>query len=52
MKEVLGVPDELAIAGLIALGRPVKQPRRLTRSPVESSRPSTQFSGPAFSLSS
>lgn len=51
MKEVLGVPDELAIAGLIALGRPVKQPRRLTRLPVESFTTVDRFSGPVFSLS-
>jgi nitroreductase len=46
---VLGVPDHHAIAALLALGRPVKQPRRLTRAPVESFTTIDSFSGPAFS---
>lgn len=35
LKELLGAPDELAVAAVVALGRPVRQPRRLTREPVE-----------------
>jgi nitroreductase len=35
VKALLGAPDELALAGALALGYPVRQPRRLTRTPVE-----------------
>jgi hypothetical protein len=48
MKRVLNVPDELAVAGLLVLGRPVKQPRRLTRAEVESFTTVDRFDGPAF----
>src|SRR5207248_9541270 len=48
MKELLGVPDELVIAGTIALGRPVHQPRRLTRNSVEEFTTVDRFDGPRF----
>ena len=35
VKAVLGAPDPLALAAIIALGYPVRQPRRLRREPVE-----------------
>jgi nitroreductase len=35
VKALLGVPPELAVAAVVALGRPVRQPRGLTRRPVE-----------------
>src|SRR5207302_8192786 len=35
VKALLGIPDELAVAAVIALGRPVHQPRKLRRDPVE-----------------
>ncbi|HEX6417631.1 MAG TPA: nitroreductase family protein [Acidimicrobiales bacterium] len=35
VKALLGAPDELAVATVMALGHPVRQPRRLTRAPVE-----------------
>jgi nitroreductase len=35
MRELLSMPDELAIAGVIALGKPVKQLTSLTRARVE-----------------
>jgi nitroreductase len=35
VKELLGIPDELAVAAVVAMGRPVKQPTRLTRAAVE-----------------
>jgi len=35
VKELLGAPHELALAAVIALGHPVRQPRRLRRQPVE-----------------
>ena len=34
VKELLGAPDPLALAAVIALGHPVHQPRRLQRRPV------------------
>src|SRR5262245_33231923 len=34
VKALLGAPPELALAGLIALGHPVRQPRRLRRAAV------------------
>jgi nitroreductase len=34
VKALLGAPDELALAGVIALGHPVHQPRRLQRAAV------------------
>ncbi len=34
VKELFGAPDELAVAAVIALGHPVRQPTRLTRAPV------------------
>jgi nitroreductase len=36
VKALFGAPDELALATTVALGYPVRQPRRLTRAPVES----------------
>ncbi|MGH2540468.1 MAG: nitroreductase family protein [Actinomycetota bacterium] len=35
VKALFDAPDELAVAALIALGRPVKQPTRLTRAAVD-----------------
>jgi nitroreductase len=35
VKELLHVPDELAVAGMLALGYPTKRPTRLRRSPVD-----------------
>ena len=34
VKELLGAPDPLSLAAVIALGHPVRQPRRLQRRPV------------------
>jgi nitroreductase len=36
VKALLEAPVELAVAAVVALGRPVRQPRKLTREPVES----------------
>lgn len=36
VKALVGAPDELALAAVIALGHPVRQPRRLSRAPVDS----------------
>jgi nitroreductase len=35
LKELLGIPDEVAVAAVVPLGKPVKQPRRLTRADVD-----------------
>jgi nitroreductase len=48
VKELFGVPDELAVAALVALGHPVHQPRRLTRAPVESFTTVDRADGPPF----
>jgi nitroreductase len=48
VKALLHVPDELVVAGLIALGRPVRQLRRLTRAPVESFATVDRYDGDAF----
>ena len=46
VKALLGVPDELAVAGLIALGRPKHQPTKLTRKPVDEFATVDAFDGP------
>jgi nitroreductase len=48
MKALLEVPDELVVAGVIALGRPVHQPTRLRRNQVEEFTTVDRFTGPAF----
>lgn len=49
VKELLGVPDEYAVAAVLALGRPVHQPTRLTREPVGSFATVDRFDGHALS---
>jgi nitroreductase len=46
VKALLGAPDELALAAVVALGHPVRQPRRLTRAPVESFATYDRVDGP------
>jgi nitroreductase len=48
VKQLLEVPDELVVAALLALGRPVHQPRRLTRNEVASFATVDRFTGPAL----
>lgn len=43
---LLGVPEQYALAGVIALGHPVRQPRRLRRTPVEEFVTIDRFAGP------
>jgi nitroreductase len=45
VKALLGVPEEFAVAAVLALGRPVHQPTRLTRKPVESFTTVDRFDG-------
>lgn len=35
VRELLGIPDQFAVAAVVPLGRPVKQPTKLRRQPVE-----------------
>lgn len=48
VKALLGVPEELAVAGVLALGRPAHQPKRLRREPVSSFATVDRFDGEAF----
>jgi nitroreductase len=48
VKAILGAPDQLALAAVIALGHPVRQPRRLRRQPVSSFATVDSIDGPAF----
>jgi nitroreductase len=46
VRELLGVPDTHAVAGLLALGHPVHQPTRLRRGAVEEFTTVDRFDGP------
>jgi len=46
VRELLGVPDTHAVAGLLALGHPVSQPTRLRRGAVEEFATVDRFDGP------
>jgi nitroreductase len=48
VKAVLGAPDPLALAAVIALGYPVRRPRRLRRQPVSSFASVDSIDGPIF----
>ncbi|MHB8439312.1 MAG: nitroreductase family protein [Acidimicrobiales bacterium] len=52
VRALLGVPDEFAVAAMIALGRPVHQPTKLRRQPVEQFATVDRFGGSAFGSSS
>jgi nitroreductase len=52
VKALLDVPDELAVAAVIALGKPVTQVSRLTRGAVESFTTVDSLDGPPFSAPS
>lgn len=47
-RELLGLPDQYAVAGLVALGTPVKTITKLRRDPVEDFAVIDRFDGPAF----
>ena len=49
VKELLGAEDPLVLAAVIALGHPVRQPRRLTRQPLESFTTVDRIDGAPFS---
>lgn len=48
VKALLGVPDELVVAGVIVLGRPLQQATRLRRAPVEDFTTVDRFDGAPF----
>lgn len=48
MKALLHVPDEFAVAAVLAMGYPVARPRRLRRDPVESFAVVDTFDGPSI----
>ncbi len=48
VKTVLGAPDPLALAAVIALGYPVRPPRRLNRAPISSFVTVDSIDGPTF----
>ena len=50
VKVALGVPDHVAIAGVLALGHPVHQPTKLRRDPVGSFATVDRFDGPEFGI--
>ena len=50
VKAILGAPDPLALAAVIALGYPVRQPRRLRREPVTSFVTVDSIDGPVFEV--
>lgn len=47
-RELLGLPEGFAVAGLVALGRPQKTITKLRRRPVEEFTTVDRFDGPAF----
>jgi nitroreductase len=48
VKELLGIPEQYALAGLIALGHPVQQVTKLSRAAVETFTTIDRFDGRAF----
>jgi len=48
VRALTGIPDDHAIAGLIALGYPVRTVRKLRRRPVEQFTTVDRFDGPGF----
>ena len=51
VRVLLGVPDTVVVAGMLALGHPVHQPTRLRREPVDSFATVDRFDGPALGAS-
>jgi len=48
VRDLLGVPDHFAVAGLLALGHPRHRPTRLRRQPVDAFTTVDRFDGPPF----
>ena len=47
-RPLLGLPDDWAIAAMLAIGHPVRRPTKLTRKPVSEFATVDRFDGPAF----
>jgi nitroreductase len=52
VRQLFSIPESCAVAGLVALGRPVSAARRLRRQPVEAFTRVDDYAGPAFDGSS
>jgi nitroreductase len=50
VRELLGIPEDYAVAAVVPLGRPVKQPTKLRRQPVEEFVTWQRFDGAAFTV--
>jgi nitroreductase len=50
VKAILGAPDPMALAAVIALGYPVRRPRGLRRQPVSAFATVDSIDGPAFGV--
>jgi nitroreductase len=48
LRALFGIPDSVAVAALVVLGRPVNQPSRLTRAPVRSFSWVDRYGGTPF----
>ncbi|WP_319457315.1 MULTISPECIES: nitroreductase family protein [unclassified Mycobacterium] len=46
VRQLLGIPDEFAVAAVVPLGKPVHQVRKLTRKPVRDFTTRERFDGP------
>jgi nitroreductase len=46
VKQLLGIPDEFAVAAVVPLGKPVHQARKLTRKSVQDFTTRERFDGP------
>lgn len=49
-KEILSLPDDFAVASMVAIGKPLKQLTKLKRNPVESFTRIDTWSGDVFSV--
>jgi nitroreductase len=48
VKELLGIPEQYAVAAVVPLGRPVKQPTKLRRQPIAEFVTRERFDGEPF----
>ena len=48
VKELLGIPEQYAVAAVVPLGKPVKQPTKLRRQPVDEFVTWQRFDGEPF----
>ena len=50
VRELLGIPEQYAVAAVVPLGRPAREVTRLRRRPVEEIATRERFDGPAFTV--